>query len=139
MKHIKFPDLNQGDKVKTNPGFSTSSNTKHPAFSFKFINKDKYGLDKCTKDEKAALINKIHRLSQLPWSQINSSSRDGLGCEKISKTAIKAAIPSNIKPDTEYFNAFRFNGKAPMVGYRDEKVFYIIWLDRDFTLYDHGS
>jgi len=25
-----------------------------------------------------------------------------------------------------------------MVGYRVQAVFYILWLDRDFTLYDHG-
>jgi hypothetical protein len=29
--------------------------------------------------------------------------------------------------------------RAPMVGYRVQAIFYILWLDRDFTLYDHGS
>jgi hypothetical protein len=34
--------------------------------------------------------------------------------------------------------AFRFDGKKPMVGYRDGVTFYVLFLDRSFTLYDHG-
>jgi len=26
-----------------------------------------------------------------------------------------------------------------MVGYRQGHIFHVLWLDRDFTLYDHGS
>ncbi|MEG4867017.1 MULTISPECIES: hypothetical protein [Microcoleaceae] len=44
------------------------------------------------------------------------------------------AIPSHLQDDVNFI-AFRFGGMAPMVGYRDGAVLYIIWLDRDFTLY----
>jgi hypothetical protein len=56
-----------------------------------------------------------------------------LGYEKISKNSIRATIPSHIKDDV-IFIAFRFYGKAPMVGYRKDLIFHILWIDRTFTL-----
>ncbi len=79
----------------------------------------------------------LYQLSQLTWSQIKASPRHGLGYEKIDRNAIKSSIPIHIKDDVNFI-AFRFCGMAPMVGYRDGAVFYIIWLDRDFTLYPHS-
>lgn len=53
--------------------------------------------------------------------------------------AISEKPPSEMKPDADYI-VFRFQGKKPMVGFRDAYgVFHILWLDRNFTLYDHGS
>ena len=63
----------------------------------------------------------------MTWQEIINVPRHGLGHEII--------------PNDESVNilAFRFSGQKPMVGYRQENVFYIIWLDRNFTLYDHGN
>jgi hypothetical protein len=106
-----------------------------PLFSLRYMNKD-YSLAKCTKDEKAAFADTLYKLSQLTWSQINACPRHGSGYEKIARSSIGAPIPSHLKDDVNFI-AFRFFGKAPMVGYRDGAVFYVIWLDRDFTLYPH--
>jgi hypothetical protein len=43
------------------------------------------------------------------------------------------------KEDVSFFLAFRFFDKAPMVGYRKEEVFYVLWLDREFKLYQHSG
>ncbi|MEG4825378.1 hypothetical protein QUB07_06730 [Microcoleus sp. F8-C5] len=99
------------------------------------MNKD-YSLAQCTKDEKAAFADTLYKLSQLTWSQINASSRHGSGYEKIARSSIRSPIPSHLKDDVNFI-AFRFCGKAPMVGYRDGAVFYVIWLDRNYTLYPH--
>ncbi|MFB2921939.1 hypothetical protein [Aerosakkonema funiforme] len=107
-----------------------------PLFSLRYINKD-YSLSQCTKDEKAAFADTLDRLSQLTWNQIKASPRHGLGYEKIERNSINSSIPTHIKDDVNFI-AFRFCGMAPMVGYRDGAVFYIIWLDRDFTLYPHS-
>ncbi len=104
-----------------------------PLFSLRYMSKD-YSISQCTKDEKAALVDTFYQLSQLTWSQIKASPRHGLGYEKIDRKSIKSSIPVHIKDDVNLI-AFRFCGMAPMVGYRDGSVFYIIWLDRDFTLY----
>ncbi|BAZ81969.1 hypothetical protein PN497_16920 [Sphaerospermopsis kisseleviana CS-549] len=79
----------------------------------------------------------MHRLSKLTWSQIHSQGRHQLGYEKISRDAIKAPIPKFITEDVNFI-AFRFSGIKAMVGYRDGAIFYVIWLDRNFTLYNHG-
>ncbi|EML0361258.1 hypothetical protein RI835_000583 [Providencia rettgeri] len=62
--------------------------------------------------------------------------RHGLGFEKIKSSSIKASIPKHITDDVDLI-AFRFFGMSPMVGYRNESTFFIVWLDRSFTLYDH--
>jgi hypothetical protein len=60
-----------------------------------------------------------------------------LGYERISRNAIRGAIPSHIAKEVAFI-AFRFYRKAPMVGYRDGDIFHIIWIDREFKLYAHG-
>jgi len=45
---------------------------------------------------------------------------------------------SKIHPFDAQNIAFRFHDRAPMVGYRStDGIFYIIWFDRNFTLYTH--
>src|SRR5699024_12555094 len=44
------------------------------------------------------------------------------------------ALP--ISDDVEHFLAFRYSDKRPMVGYRQKNVFYVLWFDHDFTLYN---
>jgi hypothetical protein len=96
-----------------------------------------YCLSDCNKDEKAAFADTLHKLSQITWNEISSSSRHGAGYERINRDAIRSGIPVHLKADVNFI-AFRFCGKAPMVGYRDENVFHVIWIDRTFSLYDHG-
>ncbi|HLO83890.1 MAG TPA: hypothetical protein VK203_02590 [Nostocaceae cyanobacterium] len=107
-----------------------------PIFSLRYLDGE-YCLTKCEKDDQAVFALKIHRLSKLTWSQIKSQDRHKLGYEKIARDAIKAPIPKFITEDVTFI-AFRFSGMKPMVGYRDGAIFYVIWLDRNFTLYDHS-
>jgi hypothetical protein len=107
-----------------------------PIFSLFYLRKD-YCLSACTKDEKAAFADTLHKLSQITWNEISSSSRHGAGYERISRDSIRSGIPAHLKEDVNFI-AFRFCGKAPMVGYRDENIFHVIWIDRAFSLYDHG-
>jgi len=76
-------------------------------------------------------------LSQLTWSEIRKAPRGGLGYEKIAPTAIRPAIPEEARE--ENIIAFRFSGKAPMVGFKKAATFYILWLDRGFEVYNHGK
>lgn len=65
-----------------------------------------------------------------------TAPRHGNGSEIISQSQTRSSIPEHITDDTKLL-AFRFYGKAPMAGYREERIFCVIWLDRDFTLYEH--
>lgn len=108
-----------------------------PIFSLHYLNRE-YCLSCCNSEEKAAFADTMHKLSQLTWQQIDCAPRYGSGYEKIARNAIRSGIPSHVTDDVNFI-AFRFCGMAPMVGYRDRNIFHVIWLDRAFTLYDHGS
>lgn len=68
--------------------------------------------------------------------ELRLANKHGSGCEKIDTKAILAAKPTHLAEDITYL-AFRFYGKAPMVGYRDGRTFHILWLDREFKVYKH--
>ena len=111
--------------------------TQHlkPLFSLEYLKKS-YCLSACTKEEKASLADTLHKLSQLTWAEIMQCGRHQLGCEIINTNAIKDEIPSLITEDVNLL-AFRFDGMKSMVGWRLDRIFHIVWLDRNFTLYTH--
>lgn len=93
-------------------------------------------LSACTAEEKAAFADRLHELSQLNWQQIAQAPRHGQGSETISRKAIKSPIPAVITEDVTII-AFRCIGKAPMVGFKAHDTFYVVWIDRAFSLYEH--
>ncbi len=60
-----------------------------------------------------------------------------MGFETITRGAISRPVPAHITEDVTFI-AFRFSGMKPMVGYRVDGMFHIIWFDCTFNLYDHG-
>lgn len=130
-----------GPRLKTHGTKEVVTESQPPIFSLYHLRKD-YCLSKCAKDEKAAFADTLHKLSQLTWSDLNQAPKHGVGFEKIHRKSFnnERCIPSHITEDVNII-AFRFSGKKAMVGYRDpldRKLFHIVWLDRDFTLYPHG-
>lgn len=124
---------------KTSLSTTENNDKKPPIFSFHQIGRH-YCLDLCQTEEKVALIDTIHKLSQSTWQELRNANRHGLGTEKIEHSSITGcAVPNFILLQNIPLLAFRFHGKKPMVGYRENQIFHILWLDRDFTLYDHGS
>ena len=138
-KQIKFPKATQGKKIHTpDKASEPSADLLAPIFSLK-ISKD-YCLSNCDKDEKSAFADTLHKLSQSTWRDLRQSGRHGQGYEIIDKKSIKGKMPDHITDDVHII-AFRFFGKKPMAGYRDindRRIFHVVWLDRDCSLYDHG-
>lgn len=134
---IKNAPLNKGHRVIIQEPEDYDS--KPPVFSLEKVQQqvEKYGFPSLDKEKKAFFSDAIYKRSKLSWSELKSAPRHGLGFEKISKTSIKAPIPCFITDEVKYFLAFRFTGKNPMVGYRIKNIFYVLWFDSDFTLYDH--
>jgi hypothetical protein len=138
-KRLKSPPHISPSKIKIKEPSQekqVSYDECYPVFCMHYI-EDNYGLEKCTKDELAALARALRKRSQMTWREIWAADKHGLGAEKISRDSINSSMPSHITEDIEYFIALRFCGKAPMVGYRLNDVYRIIWLDRDFSLYHH--
>lgn len=125
----------KGSKNILAPDPAPNFDRQPPAFCFQHLDSS-HPLEKCTPEEKVALINQIRLLSQMTWLQIKGAPRHGAGSETIARSSIMRAIPSHVTDDVTFL-ALRFDGKKAMVGYRIGRIFHIIWLDRDFTLYSH--
>lgn len=129
----------KANKKKSRLGLSTevpadSIMGLNPVFSLTHV-QPSCCLSKCTREEKASFADKIHVLCKLTWRDIFHSPKHANGLEPLPHSAFNN-VPDQFK--NEKIVAFRFDGKKPMVGYRKRDVFYIIWFDRDFTLYSHG-
>ena len=136
-KRIRQPAL------ETRPGFRLSNqettvrpDDQRPVFSFEHLVKG-HSVKDCEKRDQAALALKLQTLSQLTWGEIKLEDRHKNGFEKIPCDIIKAPKPAVITPDVTLI-AFRYSGLKPMVGFRKDRIFYIVWLDKNFKLYDHG-
>jgi len=109
-----------------------------PRFSLRFLVKHPdFGFESLSNQGKIALANTIYKLSDNSWKNLRLASRHGLGYEKIERTDLKFTLPSSIPIDRPII-AFRFCGKAPMLGYRSAYgTFYIIAFDSKFIAYKH--
>ena len=118
--------------------FYDAGTIDYPIFCFKHLYKD-YHLDKCENDDKRFLVETLVRISGKTWQDLQTAPKGGIGCEKIAVTSIKTGKPKIVTEDVKHLLAFRFSGKKAMVGIRIKSLFHLLYLDRDFTLYDHGS
>ncbi len=134
-------------KLKASKNGSSRLTAEEPAdysnmpllFSLERIQSGAYCLSSLDKDHKAAFADAMFKRKALTWNEIHKSNRHGLGYEKIPVSSIKVTLPKFITDDQTHLLAFRFNGLKPMVGYRTKNVFYVLWFDHDFSLYNHGS
>jgi hypothetical protein len=116
-------------------GERRSTDHRRPIFSLENMVKT-HCVSACEKDDQAALAQKLYEMSQLSWNDLRQAPRHGQGYENIRTNAI-SPLPTCVTPDVRLI-AFRFSGKKPMVGYREDEIFYLICLDHDYSLYDHG-
>lgn len=117
---------------------SGSTNDVCPIFSLEHVEGD-YCLSKCTTEEKASFADTLHKLGRQTWGVLKVRGRHKGGFEKIARHALgDRKYPPEVTDEVNMV-AFRFCAMKPMVGYRVGRVFVILFLDRDFTLYDHGG
>lgn len=133
MTKLKNKQSKHGKFIKEHSQSIENHDSMHLIFSFKNLQPN-YCLSKCTTNEKAAFSDQLRILGAKTWRELKQAPKHGIGFEKISN--FKVAIPKNLENET--FIAFRFDGKKPMVGYRCKQIFNIVYLDRNFTLYDHS-
>jgi hypothetical protein len=126
----------KGGKNIKPPNIPVSTDSLVPTFCLEHLQSD-YCLMRCEKDEKTAFADTLYKLSRSTWGQLLQRHKHKGGYEKIPQRAIRAAIPPIVSPDSNIY-VFRFHELKPMVGIREGSLFRILWLDRDFTLYDHG-
>ena len=137
MSKIKSINKNQGGKIRISQKETISIDEQTFTFSLEYVQKD-YCFENLNKDEKLSVINSLFKRRDLTWREIRQSPRHGLGIEEIKRGSIRRGIPQvKFLSEDTVIHAMRFCGKKPMVGFRYERVFYILWFDRDFSLYEH--
>ncbi len=126
-----------GGKHMAAPHSERDADKEPPRFSLRYLRGD-YCLSKCDKDQRASFADRLHKLSQSSWADLRMMGRHGLGYERLPRDQVSKQPPMTMKPDAAYI-VFRFHANRPIVGHKDsDGTFYIFWLDRDFSLYDHG-
>lgn len=135
-KKIKMPSAQQGNRVKYQETINYDKNP--PIFSLEKLQTGNYCFSKLNQEHKAMFAEAIFRRKNLTWENIKKVDRHGLGTEKIAKNSIKAPMPRFITDEVADFLVFRYNGTCPMVGYRHKDIFFVLWFDHNFTLYNHS-
>lgn len=107
------------------------------SFSFIHFSEKDYGLRDCTIKDLVSLIRKLKVLGTKTWTEISRSGKHELGCEILKTCELRKPLPSSVPANIDKVMCFRYKEKAPMIGFREGSVFHIVFLDRDFTLYQH--
>ena len=136
MGHLKDREPKPSKLLKTRNDPAENPDLRPPLFSFEYLQRG-YCVSDCTMDERSGVLSKLHCLSQLTWQQLRHAPRHGLGYEIINRAALRAPVPQMVTDEVNLI-AFRAIGKAPMVGFRFGRIFHLLWVDRSFSLYDHG-
>ncbi|MCK4635857.1 MAG: hypothetical protein KAT32_03260 [Candidatus Moranbacteria bacterium] len=142
-RHIKEPEYNYDSQFESNFVSSEGCLSKNTIFCFKHIDKD-YDADKlCNKKTennlKKAFIKKIQQISKIEIALVQSNDRTGFGYELLNTNQLKKDIPNSVTQDIEKVHVFRFGGKGRIVGYYNENIFHILFIDPHLELYNHGS
>ena len=117
-----------------NRSLREDTNAEYPAFSFEKLRK-KYSLETFEKNQKLSVLKVITQLSQITWADIRRQS----ACyyETIKKRGLKVEIPS-FMTDDQGLISFRTSGSDRIIGYREGKIFYIVWIaGKNNPIYDH--
>lgn len=135
-KHFKALKPHSGKSANIEP--PPNYDLMPPVFSLEKIVSSDYCFSVLTKEHKLAFAESMFKRRTLTWRQLKSLDKHGLGYEKIPSGIIRTSIPASISSDLENFLAFRYHGRCPMIGFRDKNVFFVLWFDHDFSVYNHG-
>ena len=132
MSKIKKPQDKPAGKIAPREVPGVSYQDEPPKFSLRYIQPD-YCITKCEHDDQLQFIQSMLKRRDVPWKALITSPHEKLGCEVIRSLSIRTPECAEGKS----IISFRFSGKKAMVGFRERDVFYIIWFDRDFSVYAH--
>ena len=137
MGKVKRPEIAHGNRIPA-PILppDNSDRFNYPVFCLKYLHRD-YDVDSCSIEDRASLIRQMANLSRLSWDEIKLTPRHGMGSEKISRNSIRPSIPKEITSDVDSFIALRYSGRKTIIGFRNQFIFHLVYIDRDFTVYNH--
>lgn len=113
---------------------------RYPVFCFKHLQPCSY---KDCKDPKFFIdfLERMKKLGELGWNEIDRAPRHSFGYEKIPVRQIKPKLrPSIMTEDVEELTVFRANGNnLPFLGLRLVDTFQVIFIESAFgDIYEHS-
>jgi hypothetical protein len=110
--------------------------TFKPIFSFRHMEyRGKCCLSSCEKLVRADVVDTLLQLSQIPWSEILSTQRKGIGKENIPVRQFKVKLPQFVTEDVEKLMVFHFSEAGRMAGIRRNDIYHVLVVG--YKLYDH--
>lgn len=133
---FRRPQQNKGKTLSLNlePAKIEDWRRRNPAFSLQYTVPG-YCVADCNQEQKVAFANTLLQLGKRTWIEIIQSDKHGSGSEKIPRKQMKLGIPPTVSEDQAFFTVVRFFGKCPMIGYVNNGIYYILWLDRNHDSY----
>lgn len=136
MKRFNIKAEQRSGRFKTESVSKITFNQRKPKISFEFLNGD-YCISKCQQNQKAEIIDSLHRISQHTWQEHHQIGKSG-GYEQLGRDQLRCKIPQEGKfINTDKVTVFHRKDKIPIVGFRVDDVFYVFCIDRDFSAYKH--
>ena len=137
---IKPPKPKRAPFLRSEETHAPNIDTYPPAFSFeKMMDGSGHSFNCCEDEDRLALAKRVFMLSRTPWNQIKMASSKGFGSESIPRDRIRPGIPASVTQDVSHFFSLHYSGKKRFLGYRVGQIFHVLWVDHDFSVYDHGS
>jgi hypothetical protein len=112
-----------------------TSEARPPVFSFEYLQSG-WCIKDCAAAERSKMLERLRILGKLPWKDLRKEHRHRYGCETMERSSLKVGIPAFLTDDVRLLVLRAFE-RVAMVGYKSGRIFYVIWIDREFKLYKH--
>ncbi|NTV19048.1 MAG: hypothetical protein HGA83_06435 [Bacteroidales bacterium] len=138
VKKIRHPGISKGARFSAN--VSEERETPQVLFSFRHIQPGQFCFSAMNHKQKGDFADALFRRKDFTWRDLYSLDHRKLGVEQLPAEIMKTKRPACLTEDVDKFSVIRFsNADGRIVGFRKEHIFYILWIDCNFELYDHGS
>lgn len=116
----------------------TEVSIDYPVFCFKYFQKE--CLKICSESQIKEFFDRLQRLGELGWKEINANGRHDYGWEMLPTDQIKKKLPPFITPDIPRLMVFRYNNENyPFIAHRNGNILHILLIEANFgDVYDHG-
>ncbi len=136
---IKAPEANKGAHLIA---LKTQDYNKIPViFSLRHIQNGKYCFSQLDQKQKSDFAEALFRRKDFTWNDYHQIPKESLGYELLPFCCLKiASKPICVTEDLDKVIVIRFSGNdGRIVGFREKNIYYVLWVDCCFELYDHGS
>ena len=141
-KKINKPQQKQkrrpkAEQISTYLPPSGSTDGEHPSFRFTYADQNRWPLSDWTSSEIDDLIQGLKRIEKYTWEQIKGqgSKKRGESVGTGYKWITSHPELPDLVPDDAKLSEMRIDNKKRIFGFRVGVIYYIVWFDRDHSVF----